>query len=244
MPHSIAGLIIITIGVFPGLIGDYIFRSLVGVDWREKEWRAILRLIGFSVIGLIIYALVAEQFDLTPPLHIFPSTYYSAAISQKIKLSVVFLPYCGHLAGGFVAGVLGAWGAILLSRFSSNSAYPSAWDEFIRRYSPHRWVIVGLENGEVYAGKLKIADISSGKDERDIVLEEPALYDPLSRNYISTSYQFIFIKASELYSIAAVYEPSTDTRIIRVGQNLFNQGDYHANKTTSSSGSATSSASN
>jgi hypothetical protein len=224
MPDSFAGLFIIIIGVFPGVIGDKVYRSLVGVDWREKEWQGIVRLIGFSVVGLAIYAFVAEQLNLIPPLHIFPSTYSSAA-PQKTKLTEIFLPYCGHLVGGLLAGFLGAWGAKILSKFSSNSAYPSAWDEFIRCYVQRRWVVIGLENGEVYAGKIKIADISSGKNERDLVLEEPALYDPSTSKYISTSYQYMFIKAKELYSMAAIYEPGTDCRIVPVGQDLFNQGD-------------------
>lgn len=236
MPDSFAGLFIVVIGVFPGVIGDKVYRSLVGVDWREKEWQGIVRLIGFSVVGLAIYAIVAEQLKLALPLHIFPSTYLSAVPS---KTTEIFLPYCGHLIGGLLAGFLGAWGAKILSKFSSSSAYPSAWDEFIRRYVQRRWVVIGLENGEVYAGKIKIADISSGENERDLVLEEPALYDPSSSKYISTSYQYMFIKAKELYSMAAIYEPSTDSRIIPVGQNLFSQGDENDKQkpnTPSSSG--------
>ena len=57
MPTTITALLIITIAVFPGLIGDRVYQFIVGVDWREKEFRTILRLIGFSVIGVVIYSI-------------------------------------------------------------------------------------------------------------------------------------------------------------------------------------------
>jgi len=57
-----------------------------------------------------------------------------------------------------------------------------------------------------------------------LVLEEPALYNPETNKYVSTSYQYLFIKSKNLYSIAAVNEPATDKRIIPIGQTLFKQG--------------------
>ncbi len=223
MPDSIVGVLIIIIAIFPGFIGDYIYRILVGVDWREKELRGIIRLVGFSVVGVTLYALVAELFKLPPPLHIFPATFSSISIDHA-NLSKIFIPYFGHLIGGSLSGLLSALGAKLLAKYSSHSAYPTAWDDFIRSYVQGHWVVLGLESGDVYAGKLRIADISSATDERDLVLEEPALYNPETKEYVATSYQYLFIKSKNLYSIAVVNEPESDKRIIPIGQTLFKQG--------------------
>ena len=224
MPDTIVGLLIIVIAIFPGLIGDKIYRVLVGVDWREKEWQGVLRLIGFSVVGVTLYALVSDFFNWSPPVHILPSTYEKIS-SQASFLPSIFIPYSGHLLGGGIAGLLGAWGAKLLARFSSSSAFPCAWDQFVRSYVPNHWVVIGLESGEIYAGKLKIADIAASSEERDLVLEEPALYNTESGQYISTPYQYMFIKSRALYSIAAVSEPTIDKRIIPIGEALFSGGE-------------------
>lgn len=224
MPDTIVGLLIIVIAIFPGLIGDKIYRVLIGADWREREWQGILRLIGFSVVGVTLYALFSAVLDWYPPVHIFPSTYENIS-SEGSLLSKIFIPYSGHLVGGGIAGLLGAWGAKLLARFSSSSAFPCAWDQFVRSFVPNHWVVIGLESGEVYAGKLKIADIAASMEERDLVLEEPALYNTETNQYISTSYQFMFIKSKALYSIAVVNEPTIDRRVTPIGDALFAGGE-------------------
>lgn len=241
MPDSIASVLIIVIAIFPGLIGDRIYRSLVGVDWREKEWQGVLRLLGFSVVGITIYALIARIIGLPAPVHIFPAT-YTTITPETYDISKIFIPYSGHLCGGALAGVLGAWGAKFLAKISSSSAFPSAWDTFIRKYVPNHWVVLGLENGEIYAGKLKIADVASTSEERDLVLEEPALYDFDSRKYISTPYQYMFIKSKALYSITAVHDPRIDNRVVPIGNTLF-QGDVADDTQTSSATDATATAS-
>ncbi|MDO3377705.1 DUF6338 family protein [Geoalkalibacter halelectricus] len=224
MPDTIVGLLIIVIAIFPGLIGDKIYRDLVGVDWREKEWQGVLRLVGFSVVGVTLYALASSFFNWPSPVHIIPSTYETLS-SQTSNFAIIFIPYSGHLLGGGIAGLLAAWGAKLLSKCSSSSAFPCAWDQFVRSYVPNHWVVIGLESGEVYAGKLKVADVAASSEERDLVLEEPALYNTESGQYISTPYQYIFIKSKTLYSIAAVNEPTTDQRIIPIGESLFPRGE-------------------
>lgn len=224
MPDTIVGLLIIVIAVFPGLIGDKIYRVLVGVDWREKQWQGVLRLVGFSVVGVTLYALASDFFYWTPPMHILPSTYETIS-SQATNLHSIFIPYSGHLLGGGIAGLLGALGAKLLAKCSSSSAFPCAWDQFVRSHVPNHWVVIGLESGEVYAGKLKVADIAASSEERDLVLEEPALYSIESNQYISTPYQYMFIKSKMLYSIAAVSDPTIDKRIVPIGNALFSRGE-------------------
>jgi hypothetical protein len=103
MPDTIVGLLIIVIAIFPGLIGDKIYRVIVGVDWREKEWQGVLRLIGFSVIGVTLYSLVADFFNWPLPVHVVPSTYGEIS-SQVDLLPSIFVPYSGHLLGGGIAG--------------------------------------------------------------------------------------------------------------------------------------------
>ena len=223
MPTTAASLVVLVVGVFPGLLGDRIFRSIVGIDWREPEWRAILRILGFSVIGLALYTILAKVVGLPAPLHAFPSTYEAIQPNVNSAAEIAF-PFFGHLVGGAISGSLGAIGANLLARFYSTSAYPSAWDDFVRTYTPDHWVVVSLDNGEVYAGKLKNADVAVAGGDRDLVLEEPALYNATTMKYVSSAYQYMFIRAETLYSISAVYEPALDTRVARVGDPLFSLG--------------------
>ncbi len=55
MPTTPAEILIIALVILPGLLGDRVYKLLVGIDWREKEWRGILRLIAFSVAGAALY---------------------------------------------------------------------------------------------------------------------------------------------------------------------------------------------
>jgi len=224
MPTTITALIIIIVAIFPGVLGNRAYQVIVGIDWRDKDFQVILRLAGFSVIGAVLYSIVADMSDFFPlPLHLIPSSYESLADNPENLLKIIY-PYIGHLVGGFVAGVLAALAVLLLSKFSSTTAYPGAWDDFIRKHVPKHWVIIGLKNGDVYAGKIKTADLSVSKEERDIVLEEPCLYEKISGNYRSLNYQYIFIPSDNLYSLAVVHDSKLDKRIIEVGENLF-KGD-------------------
>ncbi|MDP9350525.1 MAG: hypothetical protein M3P51_03140 [Chloroflexota bacterium] len=213
-------MLIALIAVFPGLIGDRVYRSIVGADWREKDWQAILRLMGFSVVGAALYSVAAHAWGWPAPVHLVPAT-YTTIDPQGADLLAIFLPYVGHLAGGLLAGSLGAVGARVLAFLAASSVHLSAWDDFTKVYAPRRWVVVSLESGEVYAGKLKAADTSVAAAERDLVLEEPALYQEDSGQYISTPYQYLFVAATTVYSIAAVYEPTKDSRVVPVGEPIF-----------------------
>ncbi len=63
------GAVIVLLAILPGFVGDYIYRSFTRVDWREKDWRSVLRLLGFSVVGAALYSLVAELFHWPAPIH-------------------------------------------------------------------------------------------------------------------------------------------------------------------------------
>ena len=223
MPTSVSGLLIALIALFPGLIGNRVYQTLVGVDWREKEWRSLMRLLGFSVVGLAIYAIPAGAFGWPAPVHVFPVTYQNVTPATK-NLNYIFIPYAGHLVGGFLAGLLGAWGTMLFARVSSSSAYPGSWDDFARKRAPGHWVIVGLTNGNAYAGKLANVDFAVSAADRDLVLEEPCQLDPATNRYMALNYQYMFISASSLFSIAAVYNSKIDGRTVPVGESLFEGG--------------------
>jgi len=229
MPTSITALLIIIIAVFPGLIGDRVYQFIVGVDWREKEFRTVLRLIGFSVVGVAIYSLVADLFGWPIASHLFPQSYENIQPSSE-NLNQIFIPYAGHLAGGFLAGVMGALGIKILAWLTPGSIYPGAWDDFIRSYVKDHWVIISLSSGEVYAGKLKTADVSVATEERDLVIEEPCKYVEETKQYRAINYQFFFIPAKEIYSIAVVHNPDLDTRTIPIGDNLFSEGNDNEEK--------------
>lgn len=237
MPTTITALIIIIVAIFPGVLGNKAYQAIVGINWRDKEFQVILRLAGFSIVGAVLYSIVADWASFLPlPLHLIPSYYESLSDSPQ-NLSKIIYPYLGHLAGGFIAGVLAALAMLLLARFSSTTAYPSAWDDFIRKCVSKHWVVIGLKNGNVYAGKIKTADLSVSADERDIILEEPCLYE--NGNYRSLNYQYIFIPSENLYSLAVVHNSKLDKRIIAVGENLFkgedDNGQRKTNTTTTSS---------
>lgn len=238
MPENLLGLMVLLLTILPGLLGERIYRSLVGVDWREKDWRTVLRLLGLSVSGVTMYALAAAPAHLPPPTHLFPSTYIAAASAPNALAWSVFLPYAGHLLGGTVAGAIAALGSRFLGRFSSKSVHPSAWDDFIRRSAPGHWVTVGLTNGEVYAGRVGFADVGVASAERDLILEEPALYSSETGEYTATSHQHLFISAANLASIATYYEPNKDSRTVPPGEFLFptrkDEEDRTAAETTES----------
>ena len=134
MPTTITALIILIVAIFPGVLGNRVYQVLVGIDWREKEFQVILRLAGFSVVGAVIYTIVADLSIFVPlPLHLIPSSYESLSASPENLLKIIY-PYVGHLISGFMAGVFAAWGVILLAKCSSTTAYPGAWDDFVRKF--------------------------------------------------------------------------------------------------------------
>ena len=217
MPTSLAALLIILLGVFPGVPGEWAYRMLVGTDWREKESRTVIRLLGFSLAGITLYISVAAILSLQQPIYLFPSTYQPQAVSPD-SLHLFFLPYAGHIIGATLVGLLVA---SLQKAFSSRvSPYSSAWDEFVRDCVPRHWVIVSLSNGATYAGMIESSDASVIQTERDIILNEPALYDAETGEYIVTAYQHIFFPAS-LVSCVGTVSASEDERITKPNDRLF-----------------------
>lgn len=221
MPTTVSAALILALAILPGLLGDKVFEALVGTHWREKDFRTVLRLLAFSAAGVTIYALIAQWMGLPPPVHLMPSN-YQEAVSDIQALNRVFPPYAGHILGGTLSGLLAAWGNISMARYFPRSAYPAAWDDFVRTYAADRWVIVGLKNEESFAGRLINADITVPTGERDLVLAEPCRFSPKDKNYFALNYQYLFIPADSLYSIAGIAQEH-DERLLNVGDSLFKE---------------------
>src|SRR3989339_700922 len=107
MQYSIVSILILIFIIMPGIIGDKIYRTIIGIDWREKEIQIIIRLLCFSIFGLMLYYIFSVFFKLPPPLHILPTT-YSRITFENPDFSKIFFPYSGHIIGGVIAGLLGA----------------------------------------------------------------------------------------------------------------------------------------
>lgn len=221
MPTNISALLILVLAILPGTFGNYMYKILIGVDWRERDFWSVLRLISFSVFGVGLYIFVAKFFNCPAPIYLIPSTYktFSGNLDEFIA---IFVPYFGHLLGSFVVGVLSGLGAILLAKIFARTPYPSAWDDFLRACIPKHWVVVSLHNGESYAGKLKTADLGVEVSERDLVIEEPCVYDEGQSNYIALNYQYIFIPSNYWYSVGVIHDPAIDKkRLVDVDTPLF-----------------------
>lgn len=246
MPNSLAAVLIAVLVIFPGLLGNWVYQNVVGTDWREQQWQRVLRLLGFSVVGFVLYTIGAGLFDWPLPVHVFPTTYDELRPERK-DLSAVAFPYLGHLAGSFLAGFFGAWGAKGIARMASSTAYPAAWDDFVRSCTSGRWVIAALKNEEVYAGRIRTADVGVATEDRDVILEEPCQLED-GKRYRALNYQYLFIRADNLYSIAAVHKPEFDNRTVAVGESLFeekletskSQEEANAGRTASSANASAS----
>lgn len=235
MPNTIIPLFIIIVAIFPGVLGNKVYQAIVGIDWRDKDFQTILRLAGFSIVGAVFYSILADWSSFLPlPLHLIPSSYVSLS-DKPHNLVIIIYPYIGHLIGGSIAGLLAALSNLLLAKIFSTTPYPAAWDDFIRKQVSKHWVIIGMKNGEVYAGKIRTADLSVSSEDRDLILEEPCIYykNGNKANYRAVNYQYIFIPAENLYSIAVVYDSNIDKkRIIEVGENLFCEEEKYDQRET------------
>ena len=217
-PTTVAGIAAVALAVLPGIPGDKVYRLLVGADWREDTWRKVLRLLAFSVSGLATYWAFARITGAPLPAYVVPGALEKLSAAA---LDGVFIALIGHFLGASVSGVLAALSIRVLARFSSETAYGNAWDHFIKSSVRDRWVIVGLDNGQSYAGYIDVADTSVAPGERDIILREPALFEPEKRNFRFLEHQALFLLGSTVASVAVIHDPVRDTRIVPVGDKLF-----------------------
>lgn len=222
-PSTVGALILVAICVLPGLPGNKLYGWLLGGDWREEAWSRVLRIIGFSVLGLMLYVAATAVFDLPVPPYLQSGTFQNLTKETLYDLNVaLFGQFLGSAIAGAITGVI----VRVVGQIVSRSAYGSAWEHFIRDSIDAHWVIVGLQNGDAYAGYISVVDSNSNSPDRDILLIEPARYDEQERCYRTTEYQTLFLAGATINSIATVHEPSRDKhRLTQPGENLFALGD-------------------
>lgn len=220
MPTTIGTVVVFALALLPGAIGDYVWATINGVDWRQKDWQAALRFLAFSTLGLGLYVVLGLPFEFLPPVHIVPST-YSSLSSEVPSLAQLFIPYLGHIAFSGVVAAAAVGLDRIVCKLTNTTPLPSAWDRFIQTDVPERWVVVSLKTGDVYAGRLLIAENSAPANERDVVLGHPAKFEKGSKNYIVTSYSALFLPADIIQSIAAVRKDSELATEPAVNEPLF-----------------------
>ena len=79
MEITLQAALVAVVAIVPGAIADTVFRRLIGADWRQSEWSRAIRLVGFSAVGLALYAALSGVFGLPAPSFIFPSVLATAA---------------------------------------------------------------------------------------------------------------------------------------------------------------------
>jgi hypothetical protein len=220
MPTSIATATVLALAIIPGAFGAYVWALVNGQDWREKEWEAAIRFLGFSVLGLGLYVLVSLWLGLPPAAHVIPASYEAAALSSA-GLHTIFLPYIGHIASSSLLGAAAAGAHRLVSAVRGSSPQPSTWDHFLKNAVPKHWVAVTLKSGDVYAGYVQTAEESAPSEERDLILRNPSKFDVGLRNYTVTSLRDVFIPAELIQNIGTVRTEAELQEEPKVGSLLF-----------------------
>lgn len=225
-PSTAAGLLVLLLAVIPGLPAGKVYDALVGIRWRETDFQQLLRLLAFSILGLVVYSICAGEWGWPEPTYVMPGTFTSPEFSVA-RLRFMGMAFLGHVAGASLVGIAAALGLKGLGAVFRISTERDAWDQFINFSAPEHWVLVTLRTGEIYAGKLHHADVSVGPEFRDIVLEEPALFDDDSGQYRTTWHQHLFINGSDVASMATVYaeEQDGEDRVSAPGESLFEGED-------------------
>lgn len=225
MELNLWAVVAIAVGIVPGIPGEVLYRLIAGGSWREDAWSRVFRIVGFSLIGLVLAVL---SFRLAG-IAVVPEV-ATAVADQSVSESLV-LGLAGLLLGqsvmsalsGTVSGFVVRW----LCHAFSMTPYADAWDEYVRRVVPGHWVVVRLLDGSTLAGMLCRADVTVPPENRDIILSEPATYDEGLGNYLSLPLQHLFIPGASLASVAVVYDPQKDQRVSSVGGYLFiEEADY------------------
>ncbi len=223
MPGSSAGLLILVLAMFPGFAGEFAYALLIGRDWREREVERILRILGFSIFGLIGYVLSAAPLHLPSADQVIPAS-YAPGMLRATSLVGLAEPFLGHVVMAVIAGVLFGLLVRCIAAIRHTFSEPSTWDYFVKQLVPNRWITVATASGESYAGKLVHCDVNVGATERDIVLSEPAKFDPDRNRYRTISNQFLYLPAQDVHAIGVVYDPAIDqSRTVPIETDLFEE---------------------
>ena len=228
MPTSFASLLVLVLAILPGVPGEAIYRFVLGADWRDKQWQRVLRILLFSVIGLVAYAIIASSGRVPSPVFLDISTYKLERFDKDIVLKAAE-SLGAHFIASSLVGFFSALAVLFLNKLFKKSIYPDAYTTFINNCADFRWVVVTLTSGSSYAGYILRGDTSVAFGERDIILAEPAQYNQETKQYQCVSYQHMYLSAGMIASIATVYDPTIDKkRQSPIEGNLFEcQGPAH-----------------
>lgn len=91
MPTTLTAVLVLAVAIVPGFLAELLFSRLRGTDWRERESRAVLRMLSFSVGGLLLYASLAALAGLPEALHVLPEMYGTRDLGRFVE------PYVGHI---------------------------------------------------------------------------------------------------------------------------------------------------
>ena len=214
MEITLQAALVAVVAIVPGAIADTVFRRLIGADWRQSEWSRAIRLVGFSAVGLALYAALSGVFGLPAPSFIFPSVLSTAAKDPSL-VQLLAVAYLGQLVFALLSALILVRLLTWLDLLSSSSSHSCAWDYFVRCCVPDHWVVVTLGSGEAYFGRLAYADLSVAQAERDIILLEPALWNSQRAAYIGSEHQALFLPAQAISTITTHYDPDLDKRSLQ-----------------------------
>lgn len=234
MTTTINGLVILLIALIPGVPGEFIYTQLTGLDWREEQLRRVIRIVLVSVVGLILYVLLDDllggiwsPLDLPDPKYVMPA--HLGMKMTRAALSHMAWAFIGHvlLATGVGWGLARGWE--WAAERLETTKHPSAWDDLVNEHAPKHWVVITLTDETTWAGKIETADENVPAEERDLLLEEPARYDPEEDTFITEPYQHLFVPAALVATVAVLYDSDQDARVSDIGQSILLPTDNDAN---------------
>lgn len=220
MPTTITMLVIIIFAILPGIPAYLIYKAMNGFDWRKNDWERITLIIGFSLLGLILYTIISGITILPEPIYVIPST-FSQYNFQIETLYLIAFSLLGHCVASLIIGIIWVYSVRFITKHTQVSALPSAWDYYVFCCIPNHWVVVTLTNDESYAGILEYTDTAVCQGERDVILREPAKYNGKLQNYEVLSYQHLYLPSNLIFSIATLTDKEKDNRINKIGTVLF-----------------------
>lgn len=219
MLQSVIGLVILAIAMTPGVPGEVFYSSITGRDWRENRLYHITRVVLISILGLVVYTLIAHRLGWSFPLYVMPSSFQAELTEATV--ATMALAYLGHLTCASIVGALCGVVYKGVTEAVGGTIELFAWDDLINTHVQGRWVVVDLVGDKAYAGIIETADNYVPADQRDVLLKEPALYrdGENGEGYYTMEYQHLFLSASLIESVAVVHEEE-DNRISDIGEKI------------------------
>lgn len=223
MLPSLKGALIFVLGVIPGVPGETLYSLIVSINQHENRLRRVTRTLVISAMGLILYVIVGDLLSyigieaFTEPLHVMPSSFQGSSGD----VSLLAWAYVGHVLFSTIVGAVVAGGWHKTAKMLDGHSYPSAWDALVETHKEKRWVVVNLTNGTSYAGIIDTANTDVHRNNRDLLLREPARHDPERGAFFATRFQYKFLPADLIRSIDVLSKPTEDTRITQIGEKVF-----------------------